>query len=117
MLAIRAGQMFDGERFTDGRVTVLVDDGRLSGVESGWPDLPDATQVLDYPEDTVLPGLIDTHAHLVCDSDENALLRIAGYSAAETRRGHHRGAPTSTGRRCDDGPGPGGPWVLCAGAA
>ena len=83
MLAIRAGQMFDGERFTDGRVTVLVDDGRVNGVESGWPDLPDATQVLDYPEDTVLPGLIDTHAHLVCDSDENALLRIAGYSAAE----------------------------------
>ena len=39
--------------------------------------------MLDYPDDTVLPGLIDTHAHLVCDSDENALLRIAGYSVAE----------------------------------
>jgi len=83
MLAIRAGQMFDGERFTDGRVTVLLDDGRVHAVESGWPDLPDATQVIDHPDDTVLPGLIDTHAHLVCDSDENALLRIAGYSASE----------------------------------
>ena len=104
MLAIRAGQMFDGERFTDGRVTVLLDDGRVHAVESGWPDLPEATQVIDHPDDTVLPGLIDTHAHLVCDSDENALLADCRVLGSRTRRGDHRGAATSTGGRRDDGP-------------
>jgi len=44
MLAIRAGQMFDGERFTDGRVTVLLDDSRVHALALTSPLL-----LLDKP--------------------------------------------------------------------
>jgi len=79
MLAIRAARMFDGERFTNHGVTVLIDDGRIAGVEQGPLDVPEGWQVINYPDATVLPGLIDTHVHLVTDSGMGALDRVAGY--------------------------------------
>lgn len=75
--------MFDGERFGDGGVTVLIGDGRIAGVEPGWPDLPAGTTVLDHPDGTVLPGLVDSHVHLVGDSADGALDRVAGYTDDE----------------------------------
>jgi imidazolonepropionase-like amidohydrolase len=72
--------MFDGERFTDGPVTILIDGGRIAGVEQGLIDPPDGWRVLDHPGDTILPGLIDSHVHLVTDSGMGALDRVAGYS-------------------------------------
>ena len=83
MLAIRAARMFDGERFTNGGVTVLIDDGRIVGVDQGLSDVPDGWRVIDHPDGTVLPGLIDTHVHLVTDSGMGALDRVAGYSDDE----------------------------------
>ena len=76
--------MFDGERFADGSVTLLIDDdGRIAKVERGLPDLPENFPVIDHPGATVLPGLIDTHVHLVADSEVGALDRVADYSDAE----------------------------------
>ena len=76
--------MFDGERFANGGVTLLIDDdGRIANVEQGLPDLPENLPVIDHPGATVLPGLIDTHVHLVTDSEVGALDRVAGYSDAE----------------------------------
>jgi hypothetical protein len=40
MHAIRATSAFDGHRFLDGGVTVLVDDGRIAGVEGPHHDPP-----------------------------------------------------------------------------
>ena len=82
-IAIRAPRMFDGERFSPGGATVLIEDGRIVGVEDGFPAVGDQFEVVDQPDSTVLPGLIDTHAHLVCDSAMGALDRVAGYSADE----------------------------------
>ena len=76
MLMLRADRMFDGERFSNGPMTVLVEDGRIVGVEEGMPDVPDGWRVLDHPGGTVLPGLIDSHVHLVTDSGEGALDRV-----------------------------------------
>jgi imidazolonepropionase-like amidohydrolase len=39
--------------------------------------------LVDYGDATVLPGLIDTHVHLVGDSEVMALERAAWYSSAE----------------------------------
>ena len=75
--------MFDGERFTHGDVTVMVDGGRIVGIEHGLPAVPDGWRVLDNPDGTVLPGLIDTHVHLVADSRVGALDRVAGYTDEE----------------------------------
>ena len=80
MFAIRARSGFDGERAVDGPVTVLVDSGRISGVERGWPQVGVEGEVLEFPEAAILPGLIDAHVHLGGDSRNGALERLAGYS-------------------------------------
>jgi imidazolonepropionase-like amidohydrolase len=81
MLAIRSARLFDGERFASGPATVIVDGTTITGVERGWPDVPEGIAVLDVGEATVLPGLVDTHVHLVGDSGLGALDRVAGYTA------------------------------------
>ena len=83
MLMIRAARLFDGERFVPGPATVVVDDGAIGGVEPGRPDPPEHVEVLDLGDVTVLPGLVDTHVHLVGDSGWGALDRVAGYSPEE----------------------------------
>jgi imidazolonepropionase-like amidohydrolase len=69
MLAIRAARAFDGERLIEGGVLVLTDAGRIVAMEpaSVSVSLPDAWQVADFSDSTVLPGLIDTHVHLCAD--------------------------------------------------
>jgi imidazolonepropionase-like amidohydrolase len=78
--AVQAGACFDGERFVAGGTTVLVDDGAILGVEPVGYEAPAECRVYDYGEATVLPGLIDTHVHLVADSGPMALDRVAGYT-------------------------------------
>jgi imidazolonepropionase-like amidohydrolase len=82
MHAIRASSAFDGESFLDGGATVLIEDGRIVGVESFGSPVPDDCSVTEY-DATVLPGLIETHAHLVTDSGVAALSRVAGYTEDE----------------------------------
>lgn len=72
--AVRAAHAFDGTRFLPGGATVLVDDGRIVGVETGRTDLPDGVRVTEH-SGTVLPGLIDCHTHLVADSSVGGLER------------------------------------------
>lgn len=65
-LAIRAGRLLDpasGTTVPDR--TVLVSDGLVEAVLGPADGLPDGTPVVDLGGLTVLPGLIDTHAHLV----------------------------------------------------
>ena len=83
MLAIRAAHLFDGERFWPGPATVVSSGPTVLGIEQGYPDLPDGTDVLDPGDTTVLPGLIDSHTHLVGDSRDGALDRVAGYTGDE----------------------------------
>ena len=83
MFAIRANHAFDGEDFRAGGATVLVEDGRILGVEPVAYELPSGCELVDYGDATVLPGLIDTHVHLVGDSGVMALERVAGYSPEE----------------------------------
>ena len=76
MIAVRCARLFDGERFRMG-ATVLVDDGVIVGVETEHLELDERWRVIDCGEDaTVLPGLIDTHTHLVADSKLGALDRV-----------------------------------------
>ena len=44
---------------------------------------PSDCELVDYGDATVLPGLIDTHVHLVADSGVMGLERAAGYSSEE----------------------------------
>lgn len=74
MHAIRAAHVFDGTRFLPGGGTVLVDEDRIVGVETGRADLPDGVETSGYAG-TVLPGLFDCHTHLVADSSLGGLER------------------------------------------
>jgi imidazolonepropionase-like amidohydrolase len=80
---VSAGHAFDGSRFLAGGARVLVDDGLIVAVESARSPYPDGWPVIDHPGGTVLPGLIDTHVHLVGGGEPDALALDAGRSAAE----------------------------------
>ena len=83
VMAIQCSRMFDGERFSAGDVTVLVAENGIVGVESGFLGLGEQWRVVRYHDATVLPGLIDTHTHLVGDSRPGALDRVPGLSDDE----------------------------------
>jgi imidazolonepropionase-like amidohydrolase len=81
MFGVRAGRAFDGERMVPGGALVLVDDGRIAGVEPGAAPAPEGCQVLEAPGGTVLPGLVDAHVHLCADGTDGTLDRIGEPSA------------------------------------
>jgi imidazolonepropionase-like amidohydrolase len=83
MLAIRAPRLFDGERFHPDGVTVFTDAGRIRSVEAGSPPVGPDWRVVEFDDATILPGLIDSHVHLVADSGFGALDRIAGFTEEE----------------------------------
>ena len=86
MMAIQCSRLFDGETFSVGAATVLVDQHRIVAVESGFPPLGEPWEVVRYDDATVLPGLLDTHVHLVGDSRPGALDRVPGLSEDEMDR-------------------------------
>jgi imidazolonepropionase-like amidohydrolase len=76
MFGVRAGRAFDGERVVPGGALVLVDGGRIVGVEPGAAPAPEGCEVLEVPGGTVLPGLVDAHVHLCADGMDGSLDRI-----------------------------------------
>lgn len=73
-MTIRAERAFDGtSELTD--VTITIDDGMISSVESGPAPQEDVDILLENC--TVLPGLIDTHTHLVWDASATPQDRVA----------------------------------------
>jgi imidazolonepropionase-like amidohydrolase len=83
MWAVRARWAFDGERVVPGGAMVLVDGGRIIGVEPWDAPVPADCPSTDFPAATVLPGLVNTHAHLCGDSGADALERLPGFSDDE----------------------------------
>lgn len=83
VLAIRVGQVFDGERVIPGAGVVLAEGTRILGVQPHDMALPGGCKVAEYPDATLLPGLIDTHVHLCADSGPGALDRLPTFSDEE----------------------------------
>jgi imidazolonepropionase-like amidohydrolase len=80
--AVRPGHLLDvstGE-VSSGRA-VLIEDDRISDVV-GAHDLPSDVPVRDLPDHTLMPGLVDCHAHLVGEEDSGH-----GYTELLTRTG------------------------------
>lgn len=80
---VSAGHAFDGSRFLAGGAQVLVDSGLIVAVGPQHSPYPGGWPVIDRPSGTVLPGLIDTHVHLVGGGEPDALALDAGRSGAE----------------------------------
>ena len=82
VFGLRVGCVFDGVQFLPGGRTVLVEGGTIRGIEPYGFREPDGCPVTTY-DGTLLPGLVDTHVHLVGDGSMGALDKVAGYSADE----------------------------------
>jgi imidazolonepropionase-like amidohydrolase len=100
MRVLRAGQVFDGERFV-GAADIAIDGGTV--VDVGPPrEYASEVSVEDLVDVTVLPGLVDAHQHLTWDcstdplgwhqeSDDEALLERG---RANARQAHAAGVTT-----------------------
>ncbi len=80
-VAIRAGQLFDG---TDDRLRtnliILIENGRITALGEGVA-IPAGAPVINLSGATVLPGLIDAHAHILFEANvegDAALIPLAG---------------------------------------
>jgi imidazolonepropionase-like amidohydrolase len=86
---VRAARLFDGAspRLIQ-QPMVVIDAGRITGVEPGPIEAPSDAAVVDLGDVTLLPGMIDAHVHLgfdaspdpvaqmLVDSDATLLLRM-----------------------------------------
>ena len=62
---IHAGRMIDGvSGKVAGKTTVIVEDKRIVGIESGYVAPAQGDTVIDLKDSTLLPGLMDLHTHL-----------------------------------------------------
>jgi imidazolonepropionase-like amidohydrolase len=71
-IAIRAGHLIDGksDKVTDNAVIVIEGD-KIVSVSSGG-EVPAGVEVIDLSQYTVLPGLMDTHTHVLLNGDITA---------------------------------------------
>ncbi len=69
-IALRCGRLFDGRGDTLRRdVVVTVTGGKITGVSGA---VPREAEVVDLSDRTCLPGLIDTHTHVLLQGDITA---------------------------------------------
>lgn len=83
-VAVRCGGLLDVEsgRVRRDVVVHVADDGRISAIADPGEGTPDGATIVDLADLTVLPGLIDTHTHLVGDI-QTAFVPGTTTSAAE----------------------------------
>lgn len=67
---VHAGRLIDGESArVQENVTVVIDAGRIVGVERGFRQPGPDDEAIDLADETLMPGLIDLHVHL--DGENN----------------------------------------------
>ena len=65
---IHAGSVIrDADSAPSGPATIMVSEGRITGIEDGHRAPTGEDRVIDLANKTVLPGLIDLHVHLTGD--------------------------------------------------
>jgi imidazolonepropionase-like amidohydrolase len=89
VIAIRAGRLVDVERGEVRRdQLVLVQGERITAIQPGSTRPPAGARLIDLSRYSVLPGLIDCHAHLIGDlTDADALLPLQRSGAQEAFSG------------------------------
>jgi imidazolonepropionase-like amidohydrolase len=75
--AVRGQRLFDGETLVDHPGLVLIQDGRVTGVDLSGAEPSVDLPVVDLGDVTLLPGLIDAHVHLVFDPPANIVEQMA----------------------------------------
>ena len=78
-------------------------------MEAAGAAVPDGVELIDEPNGTLLPGLVDAHVHLCADAAPDALGRLTDRPESDLSTGHRSVATYAPGGRRHDGPGPGRP--------
>ena len=95
-IAIRAGRLIDGKGGAPmSNALILVEGDKITSVTAGGA-APAGVEVIDLSKSTVLPGLIDTHTHILlqgditaADYDEQLLKQSIPYRAILAARNAH----------------------------
>ncbi len=83
---VHAGTLIDGvSNDPRSKVTVIVEEGRITGIRDGFAAPADGDTVIDLENSTVLPGLMDMHVHLTGELNpknylERTQLNTASYA-------------------------------------
>jgi tryptophan 2-monooxygenase len=84
---LRCGKVFDGKSVTGkGPTEILVDRGKIVWISSSV-GRPENAIIVDLTKQTCLPGLIDTHAHLMFEPGDMDKQMVTRSSAAKTLHG------------------------------
>jgi len=70
-----------GETPQENRSVVIID-GRIDRIEDGFV-APDGAEIIDLSDQYVLPGLIDSHVHLLSELNPNRRLQNVTFSSAD----------------------------------
>ena len=80
---IHAGRLIDGTSTTvRERVTIVIADDRITDVQPGFANVAGA-KVIDLSKATVMPGLIDSHAHITGELGPNAIVEAVTKGAVD----------------------------------
>lgn len=72
---VHAGTLIDGvANEPRARVTVVIEDGRITSVEPGFVAAEAGDELIDLSDHTVMPGLMDMHVHLTGELSRTSYL-------------------------------------------
>lgn len=81
---IHAGRLIDGTGAPPrAKVSVVIRDQRIESIRDGYVELPGA-QLIELPDATVLPGLIDAHLHITSSTLGNPQRTTAAATALQS---------------------------------
>lgn len=83
-IVIHAGSLLrDADSMASGPVTVTVTDGKILSIADGTQPAPAGAKLIELPDRTIMPGLIDLHVHLTGNADESGDWRRAATDTEE----------------------------------